>query len=258
MLPDRTCDHRLVIDAIAFKYRPGQAVDGPARVLRLAEVRPQPAGEVGRRQHPREALHLPARPSRHRRQPRLDRRGRLSTIAWAHQHAAGARQKGPRPTSPTTVPSHGSAAGRPPRPASPRTATADRSPLCSRPAKPGTHPPSPRSWPAHGFRPVGRPRTTPEAVLADKAYSSRAIRTHLRQAWDPGGDPAALRPERHTPRRGTPAARVAFAGGGRAGVSHTTLSSRLEFQRWLPVSGNDHTLSQLPCSVTPLSRTAGN
>ncbi|MFH9941382.1 transposase [Streptomyces murinus] len=42
------------------------------------------------------------------------------------------------------------------------------------------HPPSP-TWLAHGFRPVGRPGTTPEAVLADKAYSSRAIRTHLRR-----------------------------------------------------------------------------
>ena len=30
-------------------------------------------------------------------------------------------------------------------------------------------------------RPIGRPRTTPDVVLADKAYSSRAIRTHLRQ-----------------------------------------------------------------------------
>lgn len=29
-------------------------------------------------------------------------------------------------------------------------------------------------------RPVGRPRTRPDAVLADKAYSSRAIRAHLR------------------------------------------------------------------------------
>ena len=29
-------------------------------------------------------------------------------------------------------------------------------------------------------RPVGRPRTRPAAVLGDKAYSSRAIRTHLR------------------------------------------------------------------------------
>ncbi|MDQ0693587.1 transposase [Streptomyces sp. W4I9-2] len=30
-------------------------------------------------------------------------------------------------------------------------------------------------------RPVGRPRTTPDVVLADKAYSSRAIRPQLRQ-----------------------------------------------------------------------------
>lgn len=30
-------------------------------------------------------------------------------------------------------------------------------------------------------RPVGRPRTTPDVVLDDKAYSSRAIRTQLRQ-----------------------------------------------------------------------------
>ena len=29
-------------------------------------------------------------------------------------------------------------------------------------------------------RPAGRPRTRPEAVLGDKAYSSKAIRTHLR------------------------------------------------------------------------------
>jgi transposase len=30
-------------------------------------------------------------------------------------------------------------------------------------------------------RPIGRPKTTPDVVLADKAYSSRAIRTHLRR-----------------------------------------------------------------------------
>lgn len=29
-------------------------------------------------------------------------------------------------------------------------------------------------------RPCGRPRTRPDRVVADKAYSSRAIRTHLR------------------------------------------------------------------------------
>jgi transposase len=30
-------------------------------------------------------------------------------------------------------------------------------------------------------RPIGRPRTAPDTVLADKAYSSRAIRDHLRR-----------------------------------------------------------------------------
>jgi hypothetical protein len=29
-------------------------------------------------------------------------------------------------------------------------------------------------------RPIGRPRTRPNAVRGDKAYSSRAIRAHLR------------------------------------------------------------------------------
>lgn len=33
-----------------------------------------------------------------------------STIVRAHQHAAGARKKGPQPTSPTTMPSDGPAA----------------------------------------------------------------------------------------------------------------------------------------------------
>src|SRR5256712_12480557 len=32
----------------------------------------------------------------------------------------------------------------------------------------------------HVGRPLGRPRTRPDRVLADKAYSSRAIRAHLR------------------------------------------------------------------------------
>lgn len=30
-------------------------------------------------------------------------------------------------------------------------------------------------------RPIGRPRITPDVVLADKAYSSRAICSHLRR-----------------------------------------------------------------------------
>ncbi len=38
-----------------------------------------------------------------------------STIVRAHQNAAGARQKGPRPTSPATTPSAAPAADRPSR-----------------------------------------------------------------------------------------------------------------------------------------------
>ncbi|MFE6636934.1 transposase [Streptomyces tendae] len=54
-------------------------------------------------------------------------------------------------------------------------------------------------------RPIGRPRTTPEVVLADKAYSSRAIRSHLRrrgiravipQPSDPGHPPQTPRQQR--------------------------------------------------------------
>ncbi|GAA3020326.1 hypothetical protein JCM13580A_63370 [Streptomyces drozdowiczii] len=30
-------------------------------------------------------------------------------------------------------------------------------------------------------QPIGRPRTRPDTILGDKAYSSRAIRTHLRR-----------------------------------------------------------------------------
>lgn len=34
----------------------------------------------------------------------------------------------------------------------------------------------------HVARPAGRPRTRPDALRGDKAYSSRAIRAHLRAA----------------------------------------------------------------------------
>ncbi|WP_432132005.1 transposase [Streptomyces tendae] len=54
-------------------------------------------------------------------------------------------------------------------------------------------------------RPISRPRTTPEVVLADKAYSSRAIRSDLRrrgiravipQPSDPGHPPQTPRQQR--------------------------------------------------------------
>ena len=56
-------------------------------------------------------------------------------------------------------------------------------------------------------RPVGRPRTRPEAVLGDKAYSSRAIRTHLRARGIKAVIPEPADQQGHRRRRG--------ASGGR-------------------------------------------
>ena len=51
-------------------------------------------------------------------------------------------------------------------------------------------------------RPVGRPRTRPEAVLSDKAYSARAIRTHLRARRIKVVIPEPADPRGHRRRRG--------------------------------------------------------
>jgi putative transposase len=56
-------------------------------------------------------------------------------------------------------------------------------------------------------RPVGRPRTTPETVMADKAYSSRAIRAHLRARGITSVIPEPDDQKAHRKRRG--------AAGGR-------------------------------------------
>jgi transposase len=42
----------------------------------------------------------------------------------------------------------------------------------------------------------GRPRTTPDALLSDKAYSARAHRAHLRARGITTGDPRTVRPDR--------------------------------------------------------------
>ncbi|MFF2654936.1 IS5 family transposase, partial [Streptomyces sp. NPDC058045] len=59
-------------------------------------------------------------------------------------------------------------------------------------------------------RPIGRPRTTPNVVLADKAYSSRAIRTLLRQrgirAVIPQPSDQAAKRKRRGPSGGRPPA----------------------------------------------------
>jgi transposase len=49
----------------------------------------------------------------------------------------------------------------------------------------------------------GRPRTRPDAVLADKAYSSRAIRTHLRERSITAVIPEPSDQQAHRKRRGS-------------------------------------------------------
>ena len=122
-----------------------------------------------------------ARPGRRRRRPRLGRRGRLD-----HRPCPPARRRGP---------SKGAPAGEPddhaPRTVPGRTDHQDPprrrqqlSPAGLRHhARPGRR--RTRVHPGHDRlrvpRRTGRPRITPDMVLADNAYSSRAIRSHLRR-----------------------------------------------------------------------------
>ena len=52
-------------------------------------------------------------------------------------------------------------------------------------------------------RPAGRPHTRPDAVLGDKAYSSRAIRTHLRTRGIKTVIPEPADQQGHRKRRGS-------------------------------------------------------
>ncbi|WP_234314845.1 IS5 family transposase [Streptomyces sp. NRRL F-5135] len=131
LLPDRTPrrggrwrDHRQVIDAIAFKYGPGTpwmdlpehfgSWKGAHRLRKWAAD-----GTWGRV--------FTALLAQADAEGGLDRAVAVdSMIVRAHQPAAGARQKGPRPASPPTMPSAAPAVGRPRRSTSPRTVAADR------------------------------------------------------------------------------------------------------------------------------------
>lgn len=53
------------------------------------------------------------------------------------------------------------------------------------------------------LRKRGRPRTTPDVVLADKAYSSRAIRKHLRRRGIRAVIPVPADQQAHRLRRGS-------------------------------------------------------
>ncbi|MGW5277536.1 transposase [Streptomyces sp. NPDC004044] len=104
-------DHRQVIDAIAFKYRTGTPwMDLPERFGSRKGVHNR-LRTSGRRRHLGESLQRPARPSRHRRRPRLGRRGRLHHRPCSPARRRGSSKRGARPASRTTMPSDGPAAG---------------------------------------------------------------------------------------------------------------------------------------------------
>ncbi|MFH8624157.1 IS5 family transposase [Streptomyces vietnamensis] len=187
LLPDRQPrrggrwrDHRQVIDAIAFKYRTGTPwMDLPEHFgsWKGAHNRLRKWAADGTWEKVFTALLAQA-----------DAEGDLdwivsvdSTIVRAHQHAAGARQKGPRSAS------RDHALGRSRGGLTTKirlTADGRCRPLAFvlTPGQAGDAPAFPEVMARLRVpQPIGRPRTTPNVVLADKAYSSRAIRTRLRR-----------------------------------------------------------------------------
>jgi transposase len=137
-----------------------------------------------------------------------------STINRAHQHAAGARRHPEVQRTP--------AAGEPADHALGRSrggwttkvhlaVEAGRKPLATV-LTPGQAADSPQFIPVLGrirvprrSRP-GRPRTRPDRVLADKAYSARANRAHLRRRGIPATIPVKADQQAHRQRRARPAA----------------------------------------------------
>ncbi|MFB7345541.1 IS5 family transposase [Streptomyces hydrogenans] len=179
----RWADHRRTLEAIAWKYRTGSpwrdlpdelgsfqtahkrllrwAVDGTwERILAVLLAAADDAGDIGWTVS-------------------VD-----STVCRAHQHAAGARKKG----APFRAEPDDHALGRSRGGLSTKVhlvsdGHARPLALCVTAGQAGDAPAFevvmagirvPRSGP-------GRPRTRPDAVLADRAYSSRAIREHLRR-----------------------------------------------------------------------------
>ncbi|MFJ8709907.1 IS5 family transposase [Streptomyces anulatus] len=188
LLPDRTPrrsgrwrDHRQVIDAIAFKYRTGTPwMDLPEHFgsWKGAHIRLRKWAADGTWERLFTTLLAQA-----------DAEGDLdwivavdSTIIRAHQHAAGARPKGAPAGEPDD---HALGRSRGGLTTKIHLAADSRCrPLAFvlTPGQAGDTPAFPEVMARIRVpRPVGRPRTTPDVVLADKAYSSRAIRPQLRQ-----------------------------------------------------------------------------
>ncbi|WP_424864378.1 IS5 family transposase [Streptomyces sp. SAI-163] len=209
LLPDRTPkrggrwrDHREVIDAIAFKFQTGtQWVHLPEKYGNWRGVynRLRMWAVDGTWERVFTALVAQADTDE-------DVNWAVSvdsTIVRAHQHAAGARKKGPRPAS------RDHAIGRS------RGGLTTRIHLAAdgrcRPL--AFHLTAGQVGDAPAFtevmarlrvpRPRGRPRTRPDLVLADKAYSSRAIRDHLRRRGIQAVIPVPADQRGHRLRRGS-------------------------------------------------------
>ncbi|MGW3289788.1 IS5 family transposase [Streptomyces sp. NPDC001002] len=188
LLPERTPkrggrwrDHRQVIDAIGFKYRTGTPwMDLPEQFgsWKVAHNRQRKWAADGTWEKVFTALLAQA-----------DAEGDLewvvavdSAIVRAHQHAAGARPKG----APAGEP-HDHALGRSRGGLTTKIHLAADSrcqPLAFviTPGQAGDAPAFPQVMARLRVpRSVGRPRVTPDGVLADKAYSSRVIRSKLRR-----------------------------------------------------------------------------
>ncbi len=73
-------------------------------------------------------------------------------------------------------------------------------------------------------RPTGRPRTRPDALRGDKAYSSRAIRTHLRERGITAVIPEPSDQQGHRKRRGS-------RGGRPVGYDHDDYRNRNVIER---------------------------
>ncbi|WSR61133.1 IS5 family transposase [Streptomyces sp. NBC_01198] len=189
LLPDRTPrrggrwrDHREVIDAIVFKFQTG------SQWVHLPEKYGNWRGVYNR-------LRMWAVDGTWERvftalMARADADEDLtwavsvdSTIVRAHQHAAGARRKG---GSPAGEP-HDHAIGRSRGGLTKKIhlAADDRCRPMAFVLTPGQAGDAPAFTQVMARlrvpRPRGRPRTRPDVVLADKAYSSRAIRDHPRR-----------------------------------------------------------------------------
>ncbi|WP_420823936.1 IS5 family transposase [Streptomyces roseifaciens] len=209
LLPDRTPkrggrwrDHRQMIDAIAWKFQTGsQWAHLPERYgsWKSAYTRLRNWAIDGTWERVFTALLAQA-----------DAEGNLdwviavdSTIVRAHQHAAGARKRGPR----QRVGRHALGRSRGRLTTKIHMATDGRChPLAFvlTPGQAGDAPAFERVMAALRVpRPTGRPRTRPVTVLADKAYSTRAIRDHLRKRGIRAVIPTPADQRAHRKRRGS-------------------------------------------------------